>query len=320
MAMGTHINSLVRSAGEQFQGQIEQAKQTVPLPKLSPRTKITSLAQLRKGDHVMEEHPIGYWHHFIVEKVRSNFAWIIHKTGDLETGKRSFGASDVTIKAEVIKEKFFLRKAQVLYRIEYPEGDTVDGRNGDQMVVFSSDESVRRARKRLGEKDYNVFTSNCEHFCRECKTGKRESYQIFDFFLSLGRVVIFIFHAIFSAIVVAVATSTGYFAQATILMVGFVLGLALGGLQLAIIIIVEIVTVHRALSLGHVTPEDAERIKARRLTPIVLGFVGTVGGSFLGLYHIPVPILGTLTGAVLGNYFAQALGLLFGRWVATLLK
>ena len=298
-----------------------QAKQTVPLPKLSPRTKIISLSQLRKGDHVMEEHTVGYWHHFIVEKVRSNFAWIVHKTGDLETGKRSLGASDVTIKAEVIREKFFLQKGQVLYRVEYPTDlDSVDSSSKDQIVVYSPDEAVRRARKRLGEKDYNVFTSNCEHFCRECKAGKRESYQIVDFFLSLTQVVVHIFYAVISGIVFVIGTSTGYFAQATMLMVGFVIGLALGGLQLAIIVIVEIVTVHRASNLGYVTPEDAERIKARRLTPILSGFVGAVGGSFLGLYYIPIPILGTLTGAVLGNYLAQLIGLLFGRWVATLLK
>ena len=68
--MTSQISNIVRCAGKQFRGQMEQlhtqAKQTVPLPKLSPRTKIISLSQLRKGDHVMEEHTVGYWHHFIV--------------------------------------------------------------------------------------------------------------------------------------------------------------------------------------------------------------------------------------------------------------
>lgn len=51
---------------------------------------------------------------------------------------------------------------------------------GELVFVEKSDNpeaSVRKAEKKLGEKDYNLFTNNCEHMASECTTGKRESKQ-----------------------------------------------------------------------------------------------------------------------------------------------
>ena len=38
-------------------------------------------------------------------------------------------------------------------------------------------EVLRRARKRIGEDEYCLVMSNCEHFANECKTGKKECHQ-----------------------------------------------------------------------------------------------------------------------------------------------
>lgn len=45
---------------------------------------------------------------------------------------------------------------------------------------FSPKETVRRAQSQLGKKkgEYNLATNNCEHFARECKSGKSESKQV----------------------------------------------------------------------------------------------------------------------------------------------
>jgi hypothetical protein len=43
---------------------------------------------------------------------------------------------------------------------------------------YSSDDTVKRAQSRLGEKNYNLLTNNCEHFAVWCKTNNAESYQI----------------------------------------------------------------------------------------------------------------------------------------------
>ncbi|KAL9988387.1 hypothetical protein ACROYT_G002825 [Oculina patagonica] len=294
---------------------LEKTKPHVPFGRISPRTKITSLAQLCKGDHVMEESPLGYWHHFIVEKVKPNFAWVIHKTGDQETGLRSLGESNPTGKAEVIRTKFVLEPGQEVYRVEYPPADNVDGE-----VEYSAHEVVRRARKRMGERDYNAFTSNCEHFCRECKAGKPESYQAYDVLWTIGRLLLVILQGVFGGVVFIVASATGLIAQTSVLLVGHAVGLLVGLIQDALWIAFVVLMADHARSKGHVTPVDAEKIKAKRVTPIVSGFVGGVGGAALGYYHIPLPVIGSVVGAVTGNFLCQALGLLVGRWVSTFLK
>jgi hypothetical protein len=49
--------------------------------------------------------------------------------------------------------------------IEYPEG-------------YSTEETLRRARSRIGEKGYNFLTNNCDHFATDCKTGEHHSLQV----------------------------------------------------------------------------------------------------------------------------------------------
>ena len=43
---------------------------------------------------------------------------------------------------------------------------------------FSPDEVVRRAESQLGQKAYNLFGNNCEHFASWCKTGVAHSTQV----------------------------------------------------------------------------------------------------------------------------------------------
>ncbi len=43
---------------------------------------------------------------------------------------------------------------------------------------YIPDVVVERAKSRLGEKDYNLLTNNCEHFACWCKTGISDSKQI----------------------------------------------------------------------------------------------------------------------------------------------
>jgi hypothetical protein len=49
--------------------------------------------------------------------------------------------------------------------IEYPEG-------------YSSEETLRRARSRIGKRGYDFLTNNCDHFSTECKTGEHRSLQV----------------------------------------------------------------------------------------------------------------------------------------------
>ncbi|WP_349608214.1 MULTISPECIES: lecithin retinol acyltransferase family protein [Cupriavidus] len=43
---------------------------------------------------------------------------------------------------------------------------------------YSATDAVRRARSRLGEDRYCLFTNNCEHFCMWCLYGESRSEQV----------------------------------------------------------------------------------------------------------------------------------------------
>lgn len=44
--------------------------------------------------------------------------------------------------------------------------------------LYTPDETVARARSRLGESKYSLLSNNCEHFAIWCKTGISESHQV----------------------------------------------------------------------------------------------------------------------------------------------
>lgn len=46
--------------------------------------------------------------------------------------------------------------------------------------LYSPEETVQRARSKIGERQYNLVFNNCEHFAVWCKTGLSESRQIND--------------------------------------------------------------------------------------------------------------------------------------------
>ena len=60
--------------------------------------------------------------------------------------------------------------------------------------LYSPEETVARAKSRVGETHYNLLTNNCEHFAIWCKTGVSESLQITDMLHSLGGAKGFQFH------------------------------------------------------------------------------------------------------------------------------
>ncbi|UTC63339.1 lecithin retinol acyltransferase family protein [Treponema sp. OMZ 787] len=43
---------------------------------------------------------------------------------------------------------------------------------------YTGEETVERARSRLGEEEYNLIFNNCEHFAVWCKTGISDSSQV----------------------------------------------------------------------------------------------------------------------------------------------
>ena len=66
-----------------------------------------------------------------------------------------------------------------IYRSEkLYSGDSLPFANTKEYRIFSPEETVRRARERVGEEEYNLIFKNCEHFALWCKTGVEESTQV----------------------------------------------------------------------------------------------------------------------------------------------
>ncbi|MET0775028.1 MAG: lecithin retinol acyltransferase family protein [Pseudomonas mandelii] len=47
-----------------------------------------------------------------------------------------------------------------------------------EQCEFASHEIAHRARSRIGENQYRIFSNNCEHFCSWCISGKSYSAQV----------------------------------------------------------------------------------------------------------------------------------------------
>ncbi len=57
-----------------------------------------------------------------------------------------------------------------------------------QPTAFIPSIVLERAESRLGEREYDLFFNNCEHFANWCKTGHNECDQLNNFGLNLERV------------------------------------------------------------------------------------------------------------------------------------
>lgn len=59
-----------------------------------------------------------------------------------------------------------------------PYKNTSDMLKAKEYRLYSPEETVKRARSRIGETKYNLLFGNCEHFAIWCKTGISESHQV----------------------------------------------------------------------------------------------------------------------------------------------
>ncbi|WP_367180120.1 lecithin retinol acyltransferase family protein [uncultured Megasphaera sp.] len=48
----------------------------------------------------------------------------------------------------------------------------------EQFHLYTPQSTIARARRRIGEKSYDLLENNCEHFALWCKTGISESRQV----------------------------------------------------------------------------------------------------------------------------------------------
>lgn len=73
---------------------------------------------------------------------------------------------------------------QITSRTKFAKGRPVE--QGTSPCAYSSDEVVRRALHRVGEREYHVLWNNCEHFVTWCRSGRRVSRQTERFVTAAG--------------------------------------------------------------------------------------------------------------------------------------
>lgn len=153
--------------------------------------RLTAEAFLQAGDIIGVKR--GLYEHYAVYTGNDRVIHYAAENGDFE-------GSDVTIHEAPMSE--FLRGSSSFFFINFPDkngrfekiypngGESVFSRVSDtvdwqQMMtgcpdyhLYTPEETVERAKSRLGEKNYDLAINNCEHFAFWCKTGISDSHQV----------------------------------------------------------------------------------------------------------------------------------------------
>ncbi len=152
--------------------------------------RLTSEAFLQPGDIIGVKR--GIYEHYAVYIGNDK---VIHYAAE----NSDFEGSPVTVHEAPMSE--FLRGSSTFFFINFPDkngkfekiytnhGDSVFSRLSDtvdlQQVLmginyhlYTPEETVERAKSRLGENEYDIALNNCEHFAFWCKTGLSDSHQV----------------------------------------------------------------------------------------------------------------------------------------------
>ena len=134
-----------------------------------PVKRASSLDDIQRADHIRVDRG-PYWHHFIVKSVDKGSGEVnIIEYTNTATGFIQDNSGDPKNpgKAKVVEGKIKFDTNENFYVIKHTLAS-----------CFDPETVVSRAESKLGERKYNAFTNNCEHFALWCKTGVSSSEQI----------------------------------------------------------------------------------------------------------------------------------------------
>lgn len=148
--------------------------------------------EIRFGDVVGVHRMKGLYDHYGIYTGNGGMIHYADPSGDFGTNIVIHRTTLKAFKEDseylfVIDFDKFIRKNQVkIFDIITPFGINVSKLliallGNSSYHIYSPEETVQRAESRLGERDYNIATNNCEHFAIWCKTGVSESTQIENF-------------------------------------------------------------------------------------------------------------------------------------------
>lgn len=131
--------------------------------------------ELQYGDILAVDRQGGLYRHYAVYVGNGR---VIHYAAD----QGDFG-ENMYIHEAPIQE--FVQTAEEISICSFPKKSF-----DKEYHLYSPQETVARARRRIGEKNYNLVSNNCEHFAIWCKTGISSSRQVTQFFQScMGYII-----------------------------------------------------------------------------------------------------------------------------------
>lgn len=308
---------------------------------LQAREPIHRFSDMKAGDHLVRKRAIlgiSYEHHFIcIGSDHTGRPKIVHyynmagnvtlqmiRTSGLGSGtaNEKLGiVQEMTLPhKDFIKDEGELQaKGREVERVIWPE----------ELRRFSIGEVISRALKRKGEKFYDLKKNNCESFVMWCLCNMNVSLQITPLRKALSDtgtgVIRSIWHGLQQILKVlselvddfAVAIGRG----ATRSAVGEAAPRSLSkigvGVGAAVTVIVEAVMAGYDIHETYKKWKKTDLIKSREefikeATDIVLLALFRSGGSIVGMIVgqvvIPIPAVGGLVGAVLGNFGGHLIG------------
>ena len=133
-----------------------------------PMVRASSLDQIKRGDHICFDRALYmYSHHAIVESVDE-------LNGEVTVIEYSNSAKQFCCDNSTPPKNPGL--AEVVRRTFQLKDDPVNVIKHDR--CFDPETVVSRARSKLGERNYNPISNNCEHLALWCKTGISSSEQV----------------------------------------------------------------------------------------------------------------------------------------------
>lgn len=162
---------------------------TIPQRKMIERNSL-AMDNLQPGDHIMWHRPYAVWHHQLIRSKTGQYTYDVVHFDTTNDQKLGFNV-EVQQKTNVD----FSKEPGTLYKVNY--NSSVEKENPKELVFD-------RANAKLHDKNYRLFTYNCEHVITFCKTGRLRSFQASWLKTEL---VFFLLRAIAIAVAAIIASS-----------------------------------------------------------------------------------------------------------------
>lgn len=247
---------------------------------LVPIQRVSSLSQLKRGDHIARKGFYGFcWHHAIVEDVSTE--------GDI-----------INVIEYSSSVKDFLKDVISLKNPGKAKVTRGNNRLGDGFYLIDHETCqpaelvLEMAVRKLGERKYHLSKNNCEHFAMWCKIRISSSEQVKTM------------EEILKTTLPLVATATVTYAAESLWKRAW----CAGCFEVAF----AAYRINRAkedLRANKISPNRYDDTISELIVVGVIRVVGSTAGATAGQYLIPpYPVAGSIVGSLVGRLVGQVCG------------